>query len=363
MAPDPSDGSGEGKSVPDEGPRRRPSTIIDVATEAKVAIGTVSRYLNGLPVRASNRDQIETAIQRLGYRRNALAAAMKSDLTNTIGFMVPMLSEFHAAILQGLSQRMHVAGRAMITFCHGEDPSSVAEALDFFATHRVDCLVMDGHDNAVEGIGELIAGGTPVILYDNDIPRLPVDRVLVESRIASKNAVTHLLDIGHSRVAMLAGARDSHTGRERLQGYRDAMSAAGLDLRPEYIAGDGWSEGHGYAGMLRLLSLEERPTAVFASNYNLACGALLLLKERRMAIPEDISLISFDDIPLFRLYGTGITAVAQPNEMLAATIAGLIEARLSHESAYHAPQSIMLGCEIVLRGSARRPAARESSDG
>ena len=95
---------GQSDAEDDGSGRRRPSTIIDVANEAGVAIGTVSRYLNGLSVRPGNRDLIETAIQRLGYRRNALAAAMKSDLTNTVGFMVPSLSEFHSAMLEQLSR-------------------------------------------------------------------------------------------------------------------------------------------------------------------------------------------------------------------------------------------------------------------
>ena len=98
---DPDDDSNESQA---------PSTIIDVATEAGVAIGTVSRYLNGLSVRRGNRDLIEAAIHRLGYRRNAVAAAMKSDLTNTVGFMVPALSEFHAAVLEQLSRRMRHGG-------------------------------------------------------------------------------------------------------------------------------------------------------------------------------------------------------------------------------------------------------------
>ena len=105
---------GQSDAEDDGSGRRRPSTIIDVANEAGVAIGTVSRYLNGLSVRPGNRDLIETAIQRLGYRRNALAAAMKSDLTNTVGFMVPALSEFHSSMLEQLSRRLRTAGRALL---------------------------------------------------------------------------------------------------------------------------------------------------------------------------------------------------------------------------------------------------------
>jgi LacI family transcriptional regulator len=345
-----------GDAEEDSNGRRRPSTIIDVANEAGVAIGTVSRYLNGLPVRAGNRDLIEDAIRRLGYRRNALAAAMKSDLTNMAGFMVPGLSEFHIAILEQLSERLRRAGRGLLTYCHNDDRGSIVEALDFFAAHRVDCLVMDGHEEASEGVRELIAGGTPVIVYDNDVPGLPVDRVLVENRAASARAVGHLLDIGHTRIAVLAGNLRDYTGGQRLEGYLQAMRERGIEIVPDYIVEAGWVESRGYAGMLRLLTLEHPPTAIFSSNYNMAVGAIALLKEHGYRIPVDMSVVSFDDVPLFRLHEAGITAVAQPVEMIAETIAGLMTARLSEEGQYHAPHTITLGCDIILRGSTRRPA-------
>ena len=337
--------------------RRRPSTIIDVATEAGVAIGTVSRYLNGFTVRKGNRELIETAIQRLGYRRNALAAAMKSDLTNTVGFMVPSLSEYHAAVLEQLSRRMRAAGRAVLSYCHNDDPAAVANALDFFAAHRVDCLVMDGNEGMEEGVRELVAGGTPVIFYDNDLSGLPVDRVMVENRAASARAVGHLLDIGHTRVAILSGNTHNHTGRERLAGYIDAMRSHGISIPPEYIVDAKWTEDRGYASMLRLLSLEVPPTAVFSSNYNMTFGALALLKEHGWQVPQDISVVSFDDVPLFRLHPVGITAIAQPLEKIAEAITGLMASRLSDEGADHAPHTITLGCDIILRGSTRRLAA------
>ena len=339
----------------DDNGRRRPSTIIDVANEAGVAIGTVSRYLNGLTVRRGNRDSIEAAIQRLGYRRNALAAAMKSDLTNMVGFMVPTLSEFHAPILEQLSARMRKQGRAVLSYCHNDDPASVLDAIEFFAAHRVDCLVMDGHEEALEGIRELFTGGTPVIFYDNDVSGPPVDRVFVENRAASARAVSHLLDIGHRRVAVLAGSTHNFAGRERLAGYLEAMAEHGIEVVPEYVIDAAWTENRGYAGMLRLLSLESPPTAVFSSNYNMTVGAMALLREHGRRIPDDISIVSFDDVPLFKLHEVGITAVAQPVDKIAETIAGIMTSRLSEEGAYHAPHTITLACDVILRGSTRRP--------
>ena len=176
-------------SAGDDSRSRRQPTIVEVADRAGVAIGTVSRYLNGQPVRAGNRDQIARAIHDLGYRRNALAAAMKTDLTNTVGFMVPNISDFHACVLEHLSRLMRQQGRALLTYCHNDDTASVLDLLDFFDSHRVDCLVMDGRADAADRIHEFIEAGTPVIFYDNDADGPAADRVFVENRAASFRAV------------------------------------------------------------------------------------------------------------------------------------------------------------------------------
>ena len=216
----------------DDTTRKRQATIVEVADRASVALGTVSRYLNGHPIRRGNRDQIELAIAELGYRRNALAAAMKTELTNTVGFMVPSLSEFHAAVLERLSSSMRRAGWALIAYCHNNEPASVVEALDFFDAHRVDCLVMDGQVGAGERIRELVNTGMRIILYDNDIPGLAVDRVLVENKAASFRAVSHLLDIGHTRIAVLTGDARTFTGLQRYAGHDSTCTKTLLKLPP-----------------------------------------------------------------------------------------------------------------------------------
>lgn len=249
-----------------ENGKRRQATIVEVADRAGVAIGTVSRYLNGHPVRRGNRDQIEQAISELGYRRNAIAAAMKADLTNTVGFMVPSLSEFHSAVLEYLARSMRKAGKALLTYCHDADPQAIASALDFFVTHRVDCLIMDGRNDLDEQVLDLIGSGTPVIFYDNGWPGLPVDRVVVENRAASFRAVTHLIDIGHTRIGVLTGNVADWTGGERFEGYRQALLSRGIAINPDYIVDTHWNETEAYSGLLRLLSLDEPPTALFCSN-------------------------------------------------------------------------------------------------
>ncbi|MBI4921894.1 MAG: LacI family DNA-binding transcriptional regulator [Devosia nanyangense] len=341
----------------DDSKGKRQPTIVEVADRAGVAIGTVSRYLNGQPVRVGNRTQIAQAIHQLGYRRNALAAAMKSELTNTVGFMVPNISEFHAAVLEHLSRLMRQQGRALLTYCHNDDSASVLDLLDFFDSHRVDCLIMDGRSDAADRIQEFVESGTPVIFYDNDADGPAADRVFVENRAASFRAVCHLLDIGHTKVAVLTGDTKVFAGRERYEGYRQALISRGLEINPDYVLDSHWSENEAYSGMLQLLTLPDPPTALYCCNYNIAVGALRRIKERGLKVPDDISFISFDDVPLFRLHESGITAIAQPVAKIAETINSILMTRLSDRSDAHAPNTITLDCDIILRGSTRRYSA------
>jgi LacI family transcriptional regulator len=338
----------------DDSRAKRQPTIVEVADRAGVAIGTVSRYLNGQPVRATNRDQIAQAIHALGYRRNALAAAMKTDLTNMVGFMVPDISDFHASVLEHLSREMRKHGRALLTYCHNDDSNSVFDLLDFFDSHRVDALIMDGRVDAAERIHQFIEAGTPVIFYDNDADGPPADRVFVENRAASFRAVCHLLDIGHTKVAVLTGDTKVFAGRERFEGYRQALISRDIEINPDYVLDSHWSEDEAYSGMLQLLSLPDPPTALYCCNYNMAVGALRRIKEQGLKVPNDISLVSFDDVPLFRLHEAGITAIAQPVAKIAETISSILTTRLSDRTAAHAPHTITLDCDIILRGSTRR---------
>jgi len=280
---------------------------------------------------------------------------MRSDLANVVGFLVPPPSEFHTAVLEHLSRTMRRSGRALLTYCHTVDDASIVEALDFFEAHRVECLVMAGEEDAADRIRDLVATGTPVILYDNDVRGVAVDRVFVENRNASYRAVSHLLDIGHTDVACLTGSMHDYAGRERYQGYVTALQSRGIDLVSDYVVDGEWNETKGYSAMFRLLSLERPPTAVFSCNYNMTVGALRLLKEHNLRVPDDLSLVSFDDVPLFSLHESGITAVAQPVAQIAETIASIIASRISGGGgAAHEPHAISLNCDIMLRGSTRR---------
>lgn len=333
--------------------RPRPATIIDVAREAGVAVGTVSRYINGLPIREGNRERVAQVIEELGYRRNTAAASIKTNTTHIVGMLVPSVTEFHAALLDQLTRRMRHTGRAVLCYCHDTDPTSLMEGLEFFAGHRVDAVVMDGNEELRQRLAPYVAEGMLVVLYDNDLPGLAADRVFVENRRASKRLVDHLLDLGHERVAILHGNPRDSAGRERLEGYRDALKAHGVAEIPELLMDADWNEQRAYSGMGDLMALPNPPTAVFGANYNMSIGALRWLQDHNVSIPDEMSLVSFDDVPAFSVHLPGITAVGQPVEKIADTILSTLQERLA-QGGPSGKRTVRIDADIILRGSTRR---------
>lgn len=332
---------------------RRPATVVDVAEVAGVAIGTVSRYINGHAIRTGNRDRIERAIADLGYRRNAVASAMKTDVTHMVGLMVPALSEFHAGLLEQFSRRIRRTGRAVISYSHDQDPRSIVEGLEFFASHRVDAVVMDGSGLPREQLVQYVNAGLNIVFYDNDVEGIPADRVFVENRKASARAVNHLIELGHERIGTVTGNLHNSAGALRYAGYRDALAAHNLPVEPLLVIDGQWAEANGYSAAREFFSMERPPTAIFSANYNMTLGVLAWMREHDLRTPRDVSLISFDDIPAFAIHEPGITAVGQPVGKIADAITTLLAGRFA-SPAVMGRHTVAIDCDIILRGSTRR---------
>lgn len=342
------------EEFPAAGPRRKAATIADVAEAAGVAIGTVSRFLNGRDIRRSNRLQIEAAIEKLAYRRNAVAAAMKTDRTHMIGVLIPTFDEFHAQMVERLSSQLRSSGRALVIYFHGHEPQVFADAIQLFTEQRVDALIMDSVPGMRPRVEAVIAEGIPVVLYNNDIAGLVADRVAVDNVAVSQRVVGHLLDLGHERVAIVCGDLVDSSARQRLDGYEAALRERGMAVDPAYVVGGQWRVEGGYEAARQLMQRDEPPTAIFAANYGMAIGVLTWMKNNDLRLPEDLSLVSFDDVPLFRLHEPGITAIAQPINGIADSVANLVVARLG-SGEQRPPRSISLACDVILRGSTGRP--------
>ena len=331
---------------------RRP-TVIDVAREAKVAVGTVSRFLNGMNVRPATRKRLEQAIATLGFRANPIAQAVKSSRTRTLGFVTPSFDGFNAMIMTHLVEAFRSKGYSILIFSHAFEADSMREAVMSAADRRIDGLLFSGDGAAREALQALIDAKVPVVIYNNDIPDLQVDKVLVRDRLGTKEAVREMIALGHERIGIATGDLETQTALNRLDGYRDAFEDAGLGHDPALVFEGAWSRETGRDATRMFLAGDEPPSAVFYSSGRIGRGGLDHLNHAGLTAGCDVDMVSFDDHEVFRMVNPGISAVAQPVVEIAAHVADLMASRLDGEAPEEG-RTVELDCSFIRRGSLNR---------
>jgi len=330
--------------------RPRKPTIHDVARMAEVAVGTVSRFINGRPIRTSSQARIETAIEELGFVKNVAAATIRRDASRMIGFLVSSYDEMQIAILAGLTARMQSRGRIVLPLIHDGSPDTMAQALRFFEEHRVEALIASGDFPAMQNSSLLTGLDTHIILFNNDVPALNCDRVLFNDTGGMEKVVDYLRGLGHRRIGLISG-RPGHSSAEgRLEGYLRAMRR-GTDLDETLVVGHEWSRQTGYFAGMELLDRTDAPTAIVCASYLSALGLLDLVRERGISVPRDLSIVSFGDCETFSLIGPGIDALSMPLRRVVEHIDHLYSSREKSRESTLAKVDL----ELVLRGSSAPP--------
>ncbi|MGN6488375.1 MAG: LacI family DNA-binding transcriptional regulator [Devosia sp.] len=294
------------------------ATIHDVAQHAGVSPTTVSRYLNPrieLPPATSAR--IDAAIARLDYRPNLLAKRLSTGKTEAVGLVTPEIREpFFAELASAFEDEADRHGYTVFMSSTRSDRKREVASLERLHDRHVDGLVLLTNTPDDGTLARLIGRRKNVVLLDEDIPGVSVPRLFVENREGAATAVRHLIEAGHSRIAYLGGPRGLFSVIERYEGYRTAMASARLPVRPDHVAMGGFDPELARAATLRFLALPEPPTAIFASSDYLAIGAVMGLRQAGIAVPEQMSLVGFDDMPFGALLTPPLTAVRQPVEQL-----------------------------------------------
>ena len=333
--------------------KRRP-TVVDVAKRANVSQGTVSRYLNGLPVRAGNRERVAAAIEEMNYTRNAIATAMRATSRKMIGLLVPDIDGFHARLLGALTVSLSKDGIGTLTMCHEVDACSIKEAIAYFQVHRVDAIVISGSDDCAEELMALEKHGVRIITYDSLPAQKSFNSVTVDNRAISQKAVKHLLDLGHRDIGILCGDLKDWTAQERLKGWHDAFIQAGLTPPQELICRSDWTKEGGELAFRTLCETVRVPTAMYVSNYTMTTGLLNHCNAAGIHIPQDLSLVSFDDVELFEFTTPPLSGVAQPVNEIATAIKQILTNQV-YQRSDNETEHIVLPCSLNFRGSTAPP--------
>jgi LacI family transcriptional regulator, galactose operon repressor len=293
--------------------RKARPTIYDVARLAGVSTATVSRALNGTgQIAPATRAAIDAAVARLGYHPNTAAQSLVTRSTQTIALLLPDITNpFYAALVSGIQDRALEAGYTMLLCTTEGDPEREEQYLSLLRAKQVDGVLVDGLVLPPDRITRFVRDGLPIVCLDRDIDSTLVPLVQVDNRLGARLATEHLLSLGHERIAHVAGPPDLGISEERIEGYRDAHRTAGIRLDPELISVGSFTEEGGYEAARSLLASRVF-TAVFAANDLSALGVLSALAEAGRRVPDDISVVGFDDLRLSRFTTPPLTTVHQP---------------------------------------------------
>ncbi len=330
------------------------TTIKDVAQHANVSITTVSHVINGTRfVSESSRLRVQQAIEALNYVPSALARSLKSSRTHTVGMMIPNNSNpYFAEIIRGIEDTCFEAGFNVILCNSDDDPHKQGTYVRVLSEKQIDGLIVLSSGSDLELLDTLRSASMPQVVVDREIDDLAADLVEVNHEAGGYLATRHLLELGHSRIACIAGPQALSPSRQRVQGYQRALNEAGIGVDNRLLrTGDFTSEG-GHGAMRSLLALSERPSAVFASNDLMAIGAICAAAQGGLVIPRDVSVVGFDDIALAAYSNPPLTTVVQPKHQTGELAARLLLERIAEPG--RALQREILQPKLCVRQSSGR---------
>lgn len=332
----------------------RPPGMMDVAREAGVSHITVSRVINGHPsVRPETRTRVEAAIQKLGYRRNSVARALKSRRSSTIGVVIVGSDLFELPrILLGVETAAKQTGYwVSLASRQGESTTGdLMETLQRLTDQSVEAIaVVADRPDAVEALSRLSIGVPVAVVMSGSVPNPDLGFVEVDQELGARLAARHLLDLGHRHIAHLTGALRTFDARARVDGWQAELATAGAEgvvLEGDFSAESGFRLAHDLCAAATPL-----PTAVFAGNDQMAMGALAAFAERGVKVPQDVSVVGFDDMKGAGYLVPALTTVRQDFTHLGSSAIELLVDMLGGEP----PQRRRLAPHLVVRRSTAVP--------
>lgn len=305
------------------------ATIRDIREKTGLSLATISKYLNGGNVLPENAKAIANAIDELHYEVNEVARGLATKRTRTIGVLIQSFENvFAGTLVSNIESVLRQHNYSTIVCDSQGDEKLEEEALHFLVSKRVDGIIIIPTANNPEYLQPVFEKGIPVVLIDRAFSNDEIDCVLIDNVKAAKEAIEVLLNHNHEEIAIICGDDKEYTGRKRLAGYVEALTENDISIKDVYIKRGKLTVEHGYQAMKELLSMKERPTAVFMTNYEITLGGILAINESGVHFPEEISLIGFDNFMLAQIVKPSLWTVTQPMEKIAVTAAELMLEKL-----------------------------------
>lgn len=330
-----------------------PPTLAEIAKVAGVSQMTASRALNNRPgVSREKREEILLIADEMGYVVNRAAQKLSGGRSHIIGMIAQLHTPFTSELVMGVGSAARAAGYELLLYSLvGSDrrpPSSVMQLLQQFADGVIALLPYE-----FDYLNTLAVSRVPVVTVDHQAETPEFPSIVGDSYQGARQAVRYLAELGHRRIAFVTGNERLASARDRRRGYEDTMQQLGLSYSPEMIAEGDYMQKAGYNAAYRLLALSPRPTAIFAANDISALGVVSAIREAGLKVPDDISVIGFDDIPLASQVHPALTTIRQPTQQMGRSAVNTLLALIV---GLEAPSPLItLPTELVIRASAAPP--------
>jgi LacI family transcriptional regulator len=325
-------------------------TIRDVAKAAGVSTATVSRVLNEpSKVKEILTERVLRAIQEHNYQPNLVARSLRTQATSVIALIISDIENpFFTSVCRGVEDVASGAGYSVIVCNADEDLAKERDYISMLAAQQVAGIIISPASAEFTDVSPLQQRGIKVVALDRALP-IATDSVRVDNRAGARVATHHLLATGARRVACITGTHGATTASERLAGYLEALAAAGVQPDPTLQHFADFKEQGGYDATARVLELDDPPDAIFVANNRMTIGALHALAEHGIAIPEDVSIVGFDELPWADVVTPSITTVRQPTYEMGTAAGRMLVERIAGEDS--APREIVFEPELNVRSS------------
>jgi LacI family transcriptional regulator len=332
-----------------------PVHLRDVASRADVSTATTSRVLSGKGfVSDKLRERVLAAVKELNYTPNGLARSMSLRETRTLGLVVSdVTNPFFTTVARGVEDICQEQGYSVVLCNTDGKPEKERAYLAMLHEKRVDGLLLSSTGAAAEQLRDILAAGIKVVLIDRAIPGVDSICVGVENFDGMYRGTQYLLSLGHRHIGLIVGGPDVPTSKERLDGYLAAMAESNTEIDPALIVDGHFSEEGGRTAGRQLYQRAVPPTAIISCNNLMTSGLLFALHDIGRRVPDDVSVLGFDDLPIFSLLDHPLTVIAQPTYELGRRAGEVLLEQIQKGKVERQAENIRLPIQLVIRDSCR----------
>lgn len=332
-------------------------TIYDIAKKANVSAMTVSKVINHTGrISSATRERVQQVIDELGYIPNSNARSLVLQRTQMLSLLITDITNpFYTTLARGAEDAAHLRGYRLLFGNSDEDYNKEKDYVDAILSTRVDgVLFAPAGDRSLTHLKQLQERHIPFVFLDRTVPGITSDVIAGDSREGAIELIRYLVQLGHRRIALVNGSSEVSTARLREEGYVAGLREVGVDIDPELVLRTGYRDFSDEEGLDQLLSQPDQPTAIFAANNMLAIGVIRLLRKRGLRVPEDISVVCFDDLDLASAFDPFLTVAAQPAYDFGFQGVQMLIDRIEGKAPSEA-QTVILPSELRIRVSAAAP--------